>query len=148
MRQNDLSVGFVKTLIKLTNSDKLVWQHYDLNGRGYQFDSDIAYCGTWMLCLDTVKNSLILQVAESFNCFTEFAGVDYGFGELYTAVALQRSRQDRGYKMRGPLPAPHQIAKFINDKVLKAKKDTEDRETVLEKCSRTLKCLAKGEEYE
>ncbi len=101
-----------------------------------------------MLCIDTVKNSLVLQVAESFNCFAEFSGTDYGLGGLGMAVARQRARQRCGHKMLGPIPAPHQIEKFISDKVLKSRKDAEDRETVLEKCSRTLNCLAKGEEYE
>lgn len=139
MKNKDLSSGFVKALAKLTNSDKLVWKHHDVSGNGYEFDSDIAYCGTWILCLDTVKNSLVLQVAQSFNCFTEFSGTEYGLGELGMAVALQRSRQARDQKMRGPVPTAEQIAKFISDKVLKARKDVEDRDTVLEKCFRTLK---------
>ncbi len=138
MKNTDFSAGFVKSLIRLTNKDKLIWEHHDLSGRGYQFDSDIAYCEKWILCLDAVKNSLVLQVAESFNCFTEFSGPDYGLGELNVAIALQRSRKDRGQRMLGPVPTSDQVAKFVNDKVLKAKKDVEDRETVLEKCSRAL----------
>ncbi len=144
MKNKDFSAGFVKALIKLTQTDKLAWEHHDVSGHGYEFDSDIAYCGTWILCLDAVKNSLVLQVAQSFNCFTEFAGPEYGLGELDLAIACQRSRQARDQKMHGPVPTADQIAKFIGDKVLKAKKDIEDRETVLEKCFRTLN----GEEYE
>ncbi|TSC89867.1 MAG: hypothetical protein G01um10143_357 [Parcubacteria group bacterium Gr01-1014_3] len=143
MKNKDFSAGFVKALAKLTSQDKLVWEHHDLSGHGYRFDSDIAYCETWILCLDTVKNSFVLQVAESFNCFTEFSGADYGLGGLDRAISSQRYRQTSGMCRKALVPED-KIAKFINDKVLKAKKDDEDRETVLEKCSRAFK----GEKYE
>ena len=138
MKPPDFSVGFVRSLVKLTKKDKLIWEHHDVSGHGYEFDSDIAYSGTWILCLDAVKNSLVLQVAESFNCFTEFSGSEYGLGELDMAIALQRHRQSGGECKKAEV-APDKIAKFVNDKILKAKKDLEDREIVLEKCSRTLK---------
>lgn len=137
MAKQSFSAGFVRALINLTKQDKLIWEHHNVSGHDYEFDSDIAYFELWILCLDAAKNSLVLQVAESFNCFTEFSGPEYGLGELDIAISLQRSRQGSGRCKVADI-APDKIAKFVNDKVLKAKKDLEDRETVLEKCFRTL----------
>lgn len=135
----DLSKDFVSRLVRITNSDRLVWENHKWEGR----DFDIAYCSPWILCLSSNQRPHpLLQIARSYHRFAELEGIDYCLGSLLLVIASQncRVRSDPDNPLFKKIDEG-KIKKFLRDKLLRDKREKLFRETIFSSCQQSLNAL-------
>ncbi len=131
---------FIKSLVLLTNGDKLIWDSHDF---GQKEKVALAYISPWMICLQSDDNRLILQVAKSYHEWTEFSGREFDLGSLLYATAAQHSRWKRGLLVKTVIDEK-KVKKFKLDKIRKDAREERQRLEIVSDCVRILSDLKKA----